>query len=177
MDPRRPAAADPAGDVTWLQRTKTLGADAACVRCPRQFPATPAPQFCSARRLDGSKIVEARTYDISAQGGFGDEWFWLVETPGAERQEGDTAHITGCVKFSSEAVRYTSLEQWRADEDNHRIVAGSDYDWNRRGAMYGWRVERAYALRRPLPGPKKKGIINSKPIMRRVPRDGWVAEE
>ena len=112
--------------------------------------------------LDGSKVIETRTYDIDKQKCFANEWFWVVETPGKKRQRGQRAHITGCIKFSSEAVRYTSLAQWRADEDKHRIPAGSEYDWNGRGAMYGWRVERAYALRSPLPRPDPKGVINSK---------------
>ena len=103
--------------------------------------------------LDGSKVIETRTYDIDKQKCFANEWFWVVETPGKKRQRGQRAHITGCIKFSSESVRYTSLAQWRADEDKHRIPAGSEYDWNGRGAMYGWRVERAYALRSPLPRP------------------------
>ena len=55
--------------------------------------------------LDGSKVIETRIYDIDKNGGFGDEWFWVVETPGEERQRGQRAHITGCIKFSSEAVR------------------------------------------------------------------------
>ena len=124
--------------------------------------------------LDGSKVIEARTYDIDDKGGFGNEWFWVVETPGKQRQRGQRARITGCVKFCREAVRYTSLDQWRADEDKHRIAAGSDYDWDGRGAMYGWRVERVMVLREPVPGPDRKGTINSKPVPRLVPRDGWV---
>ena len=123
------------------------------------------------RLLDGSKVIEARTYDVVAKGGFANEWFWLVATPGRARQKGDTARITGCVKFMKEAVRYTSLAQWRADEPKHRIEAGSDYDWDGTGAMFGWRVARAYALREPAPGPDRKGTINSKPIPRLVPRD------
>lgn len=125
--------------------------------------------------LDGSKVIETRTYDIDKQKCFANEWFWVVETPGKKRQRGQRAHITGCIKFSSESVRYTSLAQWRADEDKHRIPAGSEYDWNGRGAMYGWRVERAYALRSPLPRPDPKGVINSKPVTRTVPRGGWLA--
>ena len=124
--------------------------------------------------LDGSKVIEARTYDIDDKGGFGNEWFWVVETPGKQRQRGQRARITGCVKFCREAVRYTSLDQWRADEDKHRIAAGSDYDWDGSGAMYGWRVERVMVLREPVPGPDRKGTINSKPVPRLVPRDGWV---
>ena len=124
--------------------------------------------------LDGSKVIEARTYDIDDKGGFGNEWFWVVETPGKQRQRGQRARITGCVKFCREAVRYTSLDQWRADEDKHRIAAGSDYDWDGRGAMFGWRVERVMVLREPVPGPDRKGTINSKPVPRLVPRDGWV---
>ena len=120
--------------------------------------------------LDGSKVIEARTYDIDDKGGFGNEWFWVVETPGKQRQRGQRARITGCVKFCREAVRYTSLDQWRADEDKHRIAAGSDYDWDGRGAMYGWRVERVMVLREPVPGPDRKGTINSKPVPRLVPR-------
>ena len=123
--------------------------------------------------LDGSKVIEARTYDIDDKGGFGNEWFWVVETPGKQRQRGQRARITGCVKFCREAVRYTSLDQWRADEDKHRIAAGSDYDWDGSGAMYGWRVERVMVLREPVPGPDRKGTINSKPVPRLVPRDGW----
>ena len=125
--------------------------------------------------LDGSKVIETRTYDIDKQKCFANEWFWVVETPGKKRQRGQRAHITGCIKFSSESVRYTSLAQWRADEDKHRIPAGSEYDWNGRGTMYGWRVERAYALRSPLPRPDPKGVINSKPVTRTVPRGGWLA--
>jgi len=125
--------------------------------------------------LDGSKVIETRTYDIDKQKCFANEWFWVVETPGKKRQRGERAHITGCIKFSRKSVRYTSLAQWRADEDKHRIPAGSEYDWNGRGAMYGWRVERAYALRSPLPRPDPKGVINSKPVTRTVPRGGWLA--
>ena len=124
--------------------------------------------------LDGSKVIETRTYDIDKQKCFANEWFWVVETPGKKRQRGQRAHITGCIKFSSESVRYTSLAQWRADEDKHRIAAGSDYDWDGSGAMYGWRVERVMVLREPVPGPDRKGTINSKPVPRLVPRDGWV---
>ena len=42
------------------------------------------------------------------------------------------------------------------------------------GAMFGWRVERVMVLREPVPGPDRKGTINSKPVPRLVPRDGWV---
>ena len=106
--------------------------------------------------LDGSKVIETRTYDIDKQKCFANEWFWVVETPGKKRQRGQRAHITGCIKFSSKSVRYTSLAQWRADEDKHRIPAGSEYDWNGRGAMYGWRVERAYALRSAQSPPEAR---------------------
>ena len=109
--------------------------------------------------LDGSKVIETRTYDIDKQKCFANEWFWVVETPGKKRQRGQRAHITGCIKFSSESVRYTSLAQWRADEDKHRIPAGSEYDWNGRGAMYGWRVERAYARAVPSRGPIRRASL------------------
>ena len=32
--------------------------------------------------LDGSKVIETRTYDIDKQKCFANEWFWVVETPG-----------------------------------------------------------------------------------------------
>ena len=119
----------------------------------------------------GVKKVEARRYDLG--------WrriaearreMWLVETPGnhkslrsgwaiagdnvvAERPE--VARIVATIVFSH-AKRYVSREEFRDDEENHRIGEDGNYDWDGIGDMYGWYVAEVRQLAEPIEqaGPK-----------------------
>ena len=119
----------------------------------------------------GVKKVEVRKYDLG--------WrriaearreMWLVETPGdrkslrsgwaiagdnvvAERPE--VARIVATIVFSH-AKKYVSREEFRDDEENHRIGEGGNYDWDGSGDMYGWYVAEVRRLYEPIEqaGPK-----------------------
>ena len=66
------------------------------------------------------------------------------------------------------------------------LLGGMTYDPDmiKKGCHFGIKNDRCAALLynveqngfewEPVPGPDRKGTINSKPVPRLVPRDGWV---
>ena len=71
----------------------------------------------------------------------------------AERPE--VARIVATIVFSH-AKKYVSREEFRNDEENHRIGEGGNYDWDGKGDQYGWCVAHVRQLADPIEqaGPK-----------------------
>ena len=92
---------------------------------------------------------------------------WLVETQGhsanaarvamvggvtlAPRPQSGEKHIVGTIVFSH-AERYKDRADFRANEGEHRIVAGAPkYDWDGKGELYAWRISAVRRLTEPIP--------------------------
>lgn len=90
--------------------------------------------------LSGKKTVETRNRNSLKS---------LVGKPvGVIRTGVGKAHVIGFIRLGAPIV-YTSLEQFRADEELHGIHAGSSFDWN--GKKYGYPVEVLAKLEVPIP--------------------------
>ena len=59
------------------------------------------------------------------------------------------AQIVGTVTFSH-SDEYGSLQAFRADWKNRRIVEGGQYDWDGTGRRYAWRVSAVRRLAQPV---------------------------
>ena len=133
--------------------------------------------------LAGVKTVEVRSYALGYRNvAQPDVEMWLVETPGPFRGSslaalgsallGDTvcgsqpqiAHIVGTVTFST-SHKYKHIREFHADEERHRIVRGSRYDWRGCDQRYAWSVSATRRLTETIPQPGPKGVTGF-----RVPR-------
>ena len=113
--------------------------------------------------LMGAKTEEVRAYNLGGRVN-ADEEFWLVETKGkcAKAMKSamvddlpiaprpSDAQIVGTISFA-DARQYDSRHAFEEARHLHRIAAGSKYDWDGSGAMYGWRVDKVRALVTPQP--------------------------
>ncbi len=59
------------------------------------------------------------------------------------------AQIVGTVVFSHSSA-YSSLSEFGAARDRHRIAEDSQHDWDGRGARYAWHVARVRSLSHPV---------------------------
>jgi len=64
------------------------------------------------------------------------------------------AQLLGELTFG-ECFRYTSVEQWRADEKRHAVTEGSEYDWAPAGGTekWGWVVKSVRRFDSPAAAP------------------------
>ena len=84
---------------------------------------------------------------------FNNRWAIAGDNMVADRPE--VARIVATIVFSH-AKKYVSREEFRNDEENHRIGEGGNYDWDGSGDMYGWYVAEVRRLYEPIEqaGPK-----------------------
>ena len=115
--------------------------------------------------LMGEKTEEVREYDLGHRKICTEsEETWIVEARGLHAHATTdaicdglevaprprAAQIVGTVTFDS-ASKYDGTRAFRSARDRHRIADGSKFDWDGKGARYGWRVGTARALRNPVP--------------------------
>ena len=71
------------------------------------------------------------------------------------------AHIVGTVTFST-SHKYKHIREFRADEERHRIVRGSRYDWLGYDQRYAWSLSATRRLTETIPQPGPKGVTGFK---------------
>lgn len=111
--------------------------------------------------LSGQKTIETRTYPLPAK--YNGIELALIETPGprGKRDAGiEKARVIGTITFSS-SFQYMSESEWKKDEKRHRVnTSDPQFSWEkRRQKVWGWRVIQTKRLPKPIPAPRKRGIV------------------
>ncbi len=110
--------------------------------------------------LSGEKTVETRGYDISEK--YRGVELALIETPGprGKKEAGiERSRIIGTIVFEK-TYRYQSKKHWQSEERLHHVpTKDPQYAWSNRDEKWGWKVKSIKALKKPMPSPKKKGIV------------------
>ena len=113
--------------------------------------------------LSGKKSIETRSYALPKK--FIGVELAVIETPGprGKKEAGiEKARIVGTIVFS-ESFPYTSKSQWKKDFGRHRVdVEDPQYSWEKRSAVFGWKVASVKRLKQPKPPPLKRGIVFAK---------------
>ena len=109
--------------------------------------------------LDGSKIIETRTYPIPKQ--YLGKELAIIETPGKTGRF--KSRIIGTIVFST-CFQYKDKIEFYADFKNHKIAPDSPWKWHQEKPKWGWKVEIVRQLSTPIEAPKKKGIVYTKGI-------------
>jgi hypothetical protein len=60
-------------------------------------------------------------------------------------------------------MEYESMKMFANDYQNHRIPAGSKYDWDG-SQKFGWFMSEPFLLREHVPAPKSRGIVWAKKV-------------
>ena len=107
--------------------------------------------------LEGSKIIETRTYPIPKQY-IGQEMV-LVETPGKDGKFKSRA--VAIVKFGP-SFKYNSKAEFYADSVRHRVTPDSPWAWNAKKGKWGWPLEVVRKFEQPLSIHKRLGIKYTK---------------
>lgn len=113
----------------------------------------------SRKIIDGSKTVETRNYPIPKK--YLGVPMALIETSGVEGKKNgiSRAQILGIVRFTY-CHQYDAKSDWQADKSRHLVeIDDPDFQWNPKIKKWAWQVECLEAFERPLPAPKKKGIL------------------
>ena len=83
----------------------------------------------------------------------------LIETPGKSAKF--KSRIIGTITFSG-CVRYSSKEQWQADNGRHKVdINDKTYGWKDK-PKFGWIVKSVKKFENPVDPPAKRGIIYAK---------------
>jgi hypothetical protein len=109
--------------------------------------------------LSGKKTVETRTYPIPEH--YIGRELALIETPG---RNGDfEARIIGTIIFSG-CFAYQNKTRFYADAERHHVSADSPWRWNDEKPKWGWEIIKMTRLEKPIPAPKRRGIVYTKDI-------------
>jgi hypothetical protein len=110
--------------------------------------------------LSGEKTIETRTYAIPEK--YIGQELALIETPGphGKKKAGiDKARIIGVICFDA-SKQYRSKEEWDADRKLHQVdVDDPQYAFKKTKPKHGWPVISVKNLAKPLPAPKRRGIV------------------
>jgi len=102
--------------------------------------------------LNGSKIIETRTYPIPEK--YLNQEMLLIETPGKEGKF--RARITAIIKFT-ECFQYKSKKEFYSESQKHCVTPDSIWAWEN-GEKWGWKVQIIKKIRSPIMVNKRKGI-------------------
>jgi len=110
--------------------------------------------------LSGEKKVETRSYPLPKK--YIGKTLAIIETPGPRGKSAAgivKSRIIGVVEFS-EAFRYQTKAQWQKDRERH-LVDHSDpqFAFSTTKPKWGWVVSKVRPLAKPMPPPKKRGIV------------------
>lgn len=109
--------------------------------------------------IDGSKVIETRTYPIPSHL-IGKE-LAIVETPG--KKGNFSARIIGTVIFK-ESFLYKNESEFYKDQDLHFVTKNSIWKWKPEKPKWGWVIQKVTKFKQPLSPPKKRGIVYTKNI-------------
>lgn len=105
----------------------------------------------------GEKTVETRTYPIPKR--YVGTPVALIETPGPVGRF--KARITAIIEFS-ESFEYETKESFYKDKSRHRVEPDAAWKWNPEQRKFGWPVRVLKVFSKPLPAPKRRGIVFSR---------------
>lgn len=104
--------------------------------------------------LSGAKTIETRKYPIPQR--FIGKKLALIETPGSNGKF--KARIRGIIIFDA-SFEYIDEEEFYKDSMRHKVNPGSKWQWSTSAKKFGWPVRVVKVYARPIPPPKKRGII------------------
>jgi hypothetical protein len=104
--------------------------------------------------INGQKTVETRSYCLPKR--LEGVELALIETPGKSAKF--KSRIIGTITFSN-CVEYANYNEWKLDENRHRVsIDNKLYGWKNK-PKFGWIVESVKKLDNPVDPPIKRGII------------------
>lgn len=113
--------------------------------------------------LSGQKSVETRTYPLPVDKT--NVRLAVIETPGPRgRKEAgiDKARIIGTIIFRR-SFKYKSKSEWLQDKNRHQVSENDPlYGFDSKKEKWGWEVAEYVLFKKPIPAPKKKGIVFAK---------------
>lgn len=102
--------------------------------------------------LDGTKVIETRTYPLPSHY-VGKEMF-LVETPG---KNGDfAARIVAIIRFG-ESFKYESAAAFYRDSKRHLVSPDSPWAWDK--PKWGWPIVHVETYEAKIPRQVRRGIV------------------
>lgn len=109
--------------------------------------------------VEGEKTIETRTYPIPEH--YLGKELAIVETPGKSGHF--KARVIGSVVFG-QCFQYRSERDFYADEKRHRVSPDSPWKWAEDKPKWGWEIHKVTKLKKPVPAPKRRGIVYTKDI-------------
>ncbi len=109
--------------------------------------------------LSGEKVIETRTYPIPKQ--YVGKELAIVETPGPDGKF--KARIVGTIVFSG-CFLYSDKNTFYKDIKKHCVSEDSPWRWDDEKPKWGWKIKALMRLERPVPAPKRRGIVYTKDI-------------
>lgn len=112
--------------------------------------------------LEGSKIVETRTYPLPSK--YMGVPLLFIETPGKKGLF--KSRIVGLIVFRR-CFQYRDETSFYSDFNRHRVEQTSQWAWSPNKPKWGWEIEEVRTFINPLPPSKRLGIKFTRNI--RVP--------
>jgi hypothetical protein len=109
--------------------------------------------------LDGSKVIETRTYPIP-QEYIGKEMA-IIETPGKSGQF--KSRVIGLIVFGN-SFKYESERDFYKDEAKHCVDRKSSWAWDPAKGKWGWPIVKVVPFETEVPLAKRSGIKYSRNI-------------
>jgi len=113
--------------------------------------------------LNKKKTIETRKYPISSK--YLGRELAIIETPGPlGRMEAGIkkARIIGTITFES-CYQYNDKNHWASERDKHLVQENNKhFYWTEKKKTWAWQVKSVTVFTKPLPPPKKRGIIYAK---------------
>lgn len=103
--------------------------------------------------LDGTKIIETRTYPIPDR--LLEKEIAIIETPG--KNGGFKSRIVGIIIFSS-CFKYKSKKEFYNDFSSHQVSEDSPWAWKDK-AKWAWVIKKVIKFKTPKVLKKRPGII------------------
>ncbi len=104
--------------------------------------------------IKGEKIIETRKYAIPKK--YVGQELALIETPGPKGKF--KARIRAIIKFE-DSFEYKTKKSFYEDSDRHCVTPDLVWKWLAGQKKFGWPVTIIKVYEKPLPAPKKKGIV------------------
>lgn len=109
--------------------------------------------------LNGSKVIETRTYPIPP--GYLGQDLVMIETPGPKGNF--KARAVAIIRFGS-CHKYRTKKAFYADQPRHRVDPDSPWAWQSNKGKWGWKIDMVKTLRKPIEIRKRIGIRYTKDL-------------
>ena len=109
--------------------------------------------------LSGKKTVETRHFCLPEK--YRGIPIALIETPGKADSVNrpSRARILGLIIFDR-SFSYKSFADWKRDYQRHQVPVGQHlFGYKKNQTKWGWEVQHVEAFEKPLPAPRRRGII------------------